>query len=261
LKILVLVKEVPDAAVDKTIGSDGRIDRSGEKTLNPSDTNALEAAVQLKEAGADVSEIVAVTVGPDSAARTLQGAVSRGADRSIHLSDAGLAGSDVVATGYALAELIKRESPELVLLGQQSEDGGSYAVGAVVGAFLEQPALSQVSKLDLAGDTLTVERQAEYGYDTLTVTLPAVISVSDSANEPRYPSLKAIMGAKKKPVEKLDLAGAGIDAGKVGSAGSAVECKDFQAPASKPAGTIITDEDTAATVEQIIAWLDSRKLV
>ncbi len=91
--------------------------------------------------------------------------------------------------------------------------------------------------------------------------LPAVVSVSDSANEPRYPSLKAIMGAKKKPVEKLDLAGAGIDAGKVGAAGSGVECGDFQKPESKPAGTIITDEDTAATVEQIVAWLDSRKLV
>ncbi|MEH3053731.1 MAG: electron transfer flavoprotein subunit beta/FixA family protein [Patulibacter minatonensis] len=261
MKILVLVKEVPDAAVEKTIGSDGRIDRSGEKTLNPSDTNALEAAVQLKEAGADVSEIVAVTVGPDSASRSLQGAVSRGADRSIHLSDPAIAGSDVVATGYALAELIKRESPELVLLGQQSDDAGCYAVGSVVGQFLGQPALSQVSKLELAGTTLTLERQAEYGYDTLEVTLPAVISVSDSANEPRYPSLKAIMGAKKKPVEKLDLAGAGIDAGKVGTAGSGVECKDFQAPAAKSAGTIITDEDTAATVEQIVAWLDSRKLV
>ncbi len=261
MKILVLVKEVPDAAVEKSIGADGRIDRSGEKVLNPSDTNALEAAVQLKEGGADVSEIVAVTVGPESAARTLQGAVSRGADRSIHLTDDALAGSDVVATGYALAELIKRESPELVLLGQQSDDAGCYAVGSVVGAFLGQPALSQVSKLELSGTTLTLERQAEYGYDTLEVTLPAVISVSDSANEPRYPSLKAIMGAKKKPVEKLSLADAGIDAGKVGTAGSGVICADFQAPAQKPAGTIITDEDTAATVEQIVAWLDSRKLV
>ncbi|MDO9352399.1 MAG: electron transfer flavoprotein subunit beta/FixA family protein [Solirubrobacteraceae bacterium] len=261
MKILVLVKEVPDAAVEKSIGSDGTIDRSGEKALNPYDTHALEAAVQIKENGADVSEIVAVTVGPDSASRTLQGAVSRGADRSIHLSDAGLAGSDVVATGYALAELIKRETPELVLLGQQSDDGGSYAVGSVVGEFLGQPALSQVVKLDLAGDVITAERQAEYGYDTVEVTLPAIISVGDAINEPRYPSLKAIMGAKKKPVEKLTLADAGIDAGKVGTAGSGVDCGDFQKPAQKSGGTIITDEDTAATVEQIVAWLDERKLV
>ncbi|MBJ7473042.1 MAG: electron transfer flavoprotein subunit beta/FixA family protein [Solirubrobacteraceae bacterium] len=261
MKILVLVKEVPDAAVAKSIGSDGTIDRSGEKGLNPYDTHALEAAVVIKEGGADVSEIVAVTVGPDSASRTLQGAVSRGADRSIHLSDEGLAGSDVVATGYALAELIKRESPELVLLGQQSDDGGSYAVGSVVGEFLGQPSLTQVSKLELAGDTLTLERQADYGYDTLEVKLPAVISVSDSINEPRYPSLKAIMGAKKKPTEKLSLSDAGIDPSKVGTAGSGVACSDFQTPAQKSGGTIITDEDTAATVEQIVAWLDERKLV
>lgn len=262
MKILVLVKEVPDAAVHKTIdAATGRIDRSGERALNPYDTHALEAAIQIKESGADVSEIVAVTVGPDSASRILQGAVSRGADRSIHLSDPALAGSDVVATGYALAELIKRESPELVLLGQQSDDGGSYAVGSVVGEFLGQPSLTQVVKLDLAGDTLTAERQAEYGYDTVEVKLPAIISVGDAINEPRYPSLKAIMGAKKKPVEKLTLADAGIDPSKVGTAGSGVNCSDFQKPESKSAGIIITDEDTAATVEQIVAWLDERKLV
>jgi len=262
LKILVLVKEVPDAAVDKSIdAATGLLDRSGEKVLNPFDTHALEAAVQLKEGDHGVDEIVAVTVGPDSASRSLQGAVSRGADRSIHLSDPALAGSDVVATGYALAELIKRESPELVLLGQQSDDGASYAVGSVIGEFLGQPALSQVVKLDLAGGVITAERQAEYGYDTVKVTLPAVISVGDAINEPRYPSLKAIMGAKKKPAEKLTLADAGIDAGKVGKEGSGVTCAEFEKPAQKSGGTIITDEDTAATVDQIVAWLEERKLV
>lgn len=261
MKICVLVKEVPDAAVEKSIGADGRLDRSGATALNPFDTNALETAVQIKEGGHDVSEIVAITVGPDSAAKTLQAAVSRGADRSIHLSDAGLAGSDVVATGYALAELIKRENPELVLLGQQSDDGASYAVGSVVGEFLGLPSLTQVVELKLEGDTLTCERQAEYGYDTFEVKVPAVISVGDAINEPRYPSLKAIMGAKKKPVEKLSLADAGIDASKVGIDGSGVECKDFQTPPQKPAGTIVTDEDTDATVEQIVAWLAERKLV
>lgn len=262
MKICVLVKEVPDAAIEKSIDSaTGRIDRSGAAVLNPFDTHALEAAVQIKENGADVSEIVAITVGPDSASKSLQAAVSRGADRSIHLSDPGVAGSDVVATGYALAELIKRENPELVLLGQQSDDGASYAVGSVVGEFLGQPALSQVVDLKLDGDTITAERQAEYGYDTVEVKLPAVISVGDAINEPRYPSLKAIMGAKKKPVEKLTLADAGIDASKVGEAGSGVDCKDFQAPPQKAAGTVITDEDTAATVEQIVAWLDERKLI
>ncbi|MFZ2164945.1 MAG: electron transfer flavoprotein subunit beta/FixA family protein, partial [Propionibacteriaceae bacterium] len=218
MKICVLVKEVPDAAVQKRIDpSTGRMDRSGEKNLNPYDTHAIEAAMQIKEGGAvPVEEIVAVTMGPDSAVRALHKAVSLGADRSVHLSDDSLAGSDVAATGYALAQTLKRENPDLVLLGQQSDDGECYTIGAVVADHLKAPSLTQVIKLDVAGEKLTAERQAEYGYDTVEITLPAVISVGDAINEPRYPSLKAIMGAKKKPLDTLTAADAEIDAGKVG---------------------------------------------
>src|SRR6202007_346494 len=127
MKICVLVKEVPDAAVEKRIDpSTGRMDRGGEKNLNPYDTHAIEAAMQIKEGGvAPVEEIVAVTMGPDSAVRALHKAVSLGADRSVHLCDDVLAGSDVAATGYALAKTLQKESPELVVLGQQS-DGGEW---------------------------------------------------------------------------------------------------------------------------------------
>ena len=122
-----------------------------------------------------------------------------GADRSVHLTDESLAGSDVAATGYALAKVLESESPDLVLLGQQSADGECYTIGAVVADHLKMPSLTQVIKLDVEGGKLRCERQAEYGYDTVEVELPAVISVGDAINEPRYPSLKAIMGAKKKP--------------------------------------------------------------
>ncbi len=174
MKISVLVKEVPDAAVQKRIDpNSGRMDRSGEKNLNPYDTHAIEAAMQIKEGGAvAVDEIVAVTMGPETAVRALHKAVSLGADRSVHLSDPALAGSDVAATGYALAQVLKRESPDLVLLGQQSDDGECYTIGAVVAEHLGQPSLTQVIKLDIAGDELTCERQAEYGYDTVKVKLP-----------------------------------------------------------------------------------------
>ncbi|HYF28332.1 MAG TPA: electron transfer flavoprotein subunit beta/FixA family protein, partial [Baekduia sp.] len=200
MKICVLVKEVPDAAVQKRLDpSTGLMDRSGEKNLNPYDTHAIEAAMQIKEGGVvQVDEVVAVTMGPDSAMRALHKAVSLGADRSLHLSDEALAGSDVVATGYALAKTLERESPDLVLLGQQSDDGECYTIGAVVAEYLGMPSLTQVIKMDVAEGSLTCERQAEYGYDTVEVQLPAVISVGDAINEPRYPSLKAIMGAKKK---------------------------------------------------------------
>ena len=139
MKICVLVKEVPDAAVQKRIDpSTGRMDRSGEKNLNPYDTHAIEAAMQIREGGAvQVDEIVAVTMGPESAARALHKAVSLGADRSVHLCDELLVGSDVAATGYALARRrCSAESPDLVLLGQQSDDGECYTIGAVVAEHL-----------------------------------------------------------------------------------------------------------------------------
>jgi electron transfer flavoprotein beta subunit len=263
VKICVLVKEVPDAAVEKRIDSStGRMDRSGEKNLNPFDTHAIEAAMQIKEGGgAEVEEVVAVTMGPDSAVRALHKAVSLGADRSLHLSDEALAGSDVAATGYALARILEREQPDLVLLGQQSDDGECYTIGAVVADHLKMPSLTQVIKIDVTDGRLRCERQAEYGYDTVEVELPAVISVGDAINEPRYPSLKAIMGAKKKPLDKLDVAQAGLDTSMVGADGSRVQCGNFKAPPQKAAGQIIEDEDTDETVEKILAWLDERKLL
>ena len=263
MKICVLVKEVPDAAVTKRINpSTGRLDRSGEKNLNPYDTHAIEAAMQIKEGGAvQVDEIVAVTMGPESAVRALHKAVSLGADRSVQLTDDALAGSDVAATGYALAQVLEKESPDLVLLGQQSDDGECYTIGAIVADHLQMPSLTQVIKMDVSGDGLRCERQAEYGYDTVEVEMPAVISVGDAINEPRYPSLKAIMGAKKKPLDKLATGDAGIDTSKVGADGSQVQCGSFKEPPSKAAGTIIEDEDTNETVEKIVAWLDERKLI
>src|SRR5213595_631386 len=263
MKICVLVKEVPDAAVTKRINpSTGRLDRSGEKNLNPYDTHAIEAAMQLKEGGAiDVDEIVAVTMGPDSAVRALHKAVSLGADRSVHLTDDALVGSDVAATGSALAKTLETEKPDLVLLGQQSDDGECYTIGAIVADHLQMPSLTQVIKIDVEGGALVCERQAEYGYDTVEVELPAVISVGDAINEPRYPSLKAIMGAKKKQLDTKSAGDVGIEGERVGEAGSKTEVLAINPPPDKQAGQIIEDEDTDETVQQIVAWLEERKLL
>src|SRR2546430_3771307 len=202
--------------------------------------------MQIREGGAvEVDEIVAVTMGPDTAVRALHKAVSLGADRSVHLSDEALAGSDVAATGYALAKALEKEQPDLVLLGQQSDDGECYTIGAVVADHLQMPSLTQVIKIDVEDGKLRCERQAEYGYDTVSVELPAVISVGDAINEPRYPSLKAIMGAKKKQLDAVSATDAGIDAGMVGGEGSSVECGNFHDPPAKEPGQIIEDEDTA----------------
>jgi electron transfer flavoprotein beta subunit len=263
VKICVLVKEVPDAAVEKRMDPNTkRLDRSGEKNLNPFDTHAIEAAMQIRESGAvEVDEIVAVTMGPESAFRALHKAVSLGADRSIHLTDEALAGSDVCATGYALARVLEAESPDLVLLGQQSDDGECYTIGAVVADHLKMPSLTQVIRIDIQDARLRCERQAEYGYDTVDVELPAVISVGDAINEPRYPSLKAIMGAKKKPLDTKSTGDVGIEADRVGEKGSRTEVLAINPPPEKEPGEIIEDEDTNETVEKIIAWLEEKKLI
>jgi electron transfer flavoprotein beta subunit len=193
--------------------------------------------------------------------RALHKAVSLGADRSVHLADDALAGSDVAATGYALAKTLERESPDVVLLGQQSDDGECYTIGAVVADHLQMPSLTQVIKIDVNDGKLRCERQAEYGYDTVDIELPAVISVGDAINEPRYPSLKAIMGAKKKPLDALAIGDVGIEADRVGEAGSMVVASAFRAPPAKQGGQVIEDEDTDETVEKIVAWLEERKLI
>jgi electron transfer flavoprotein beta subunit len=209
----------------------------------------------------DVDEVVAVTMGPASSERALRKAVSLGADRAVQLTDDALAGSDVNGTGYALARALAAEAPDLVLLGQQSDDGECYTIGAVVADHLQMPSLTQVIKVDVEDRKLRCERQAEYGYDTVLVELPAVISVGDAINEPRYPSLKAIMGAKKKPLDTKGIGDVGMEPGRVGYDNAKAHCADFKAPAAKEPGRIIEDEDTNATVEQIVAWLDERKLL
>ena len=266
MKICVLVKEVPDAAVDKRINpSTGRLDRSGERNLNPYDTHAIEAAMQIREGGTvEVSEIVAVTMGPETAVRALHKAVSLGADRSVHLSDESLAGADINLTAKVLAAALQREQYDLVLLGQQAADSESYVMAAAVADHLRMPSLTQVIKMVVEPGhppKLTCQRQAEYGYDTVEVDLPAVISVGDAINEPRYPSLKAIMGAKKKPLDTKSAADAGVESDRVGEQGSRTEVLAVNPPPQKQAGEIIEDEDTNETVEKIVAWLEERKLL
>src|ERR1700742_3191459 len=237
-----------------------RLDRSGEKNLNPFDTHALEAAMQIKEGGAiPVEEVVAVTMGPDSAVRALHKAVALGADRSVQLTDAALAGSDVCAAGYSLAKVLESENPDLVLLGQQSDDGECYTIGAVVADHLQMPSLTQVIKIDVNDGKLRCERQAEYGYDTVEIELPAVISVGDAINEPRYPSLKAIMGAKKKPLDAVAIGDVGIESDRVGESGSRTAVLELKPPPEKQAGEIIEDEDTNEKGGKIVAWREGRE--
>jgi electron transfer flavoprotein beta subunit len=257
MKIAVCVKAVPEHARRIDPGTK-RLDRSGEPVLNPFDANAVEEGLRLKGDGAG-SEVVLVSLGPERAIEALRKALAMGADRVVLVSDEAAAGSDLVATSAALAKALEREQADLVLLGQQSTDGGGASLWAALADRLRRPLISQVAELTVNDGALRGKRQTEYGYDVIEAPLPAVIAVSDAINEPRYPSLKGIMGAKKKPQETVALAELGIDGSQAGEAGSRTEVYAVNDP--PPRGETQKIEDDGSAAEQIVAFLAERKAI
>jgi electron transfer flavoprotein beta subunit len=256
VKIAVCVKEVPDATAARRIDpATLRLDRSGERTLNPFDAHAVEEALRLKEgpAGAD-SEVVVICMGPETALRTLGKALSLGADRAVLISDAALAGADIWLTAKVLAAAIAREAPDLVLFGQQAADSESYVMAASIADRLQRPLVTQVAELTLDGQQIRAKRQTEEGYDVIEAPLPAVVSVADSINDPRYPSLKAIMGAKRKPQETLSAADLGI------ADVARTEVLSLSSPPKKAGGARIED-DGGSSAEAIVEFLVERKVI
>jgi electron transfer flavoprotein beta subunit len=259
MKIAVCVKQVPDAAAVRRIDPQTlRLDRSGEGVLNAFDVNAVEEALRLKEAAGE-GEVVLVSMGPPKAQEALRKALAMGADRVLLVSDDGAAGSDLVATSYALAKALERESPDLVLFGQQASDSDGAVMWAAVADRLRRPYISQVAELTLEDGKVRGKRQTEYGYDVIEAPLPAVLAVSDAINEPRYPSLKGIMGAKSKPQEVVALADIGVESDRAGDAGSRTEVYALGDP--PPRGETRKIEDDGNAAEQILAFLVERKLV
>ena len=209
MKIAVCVKAVPDAAAGRRIDpSTNRIDRSVELAISDFDTYAVEEALRLKEAAGE-GEVVVISMGPEKAMDALRKALAMGADRAVLITDPALEGADLLGTARALAGAIEQESADLILFGQQSADGGGACLWSAVAERLRRPVISQVSELTNEGGSVTGKRQTEFGYDTIRAPLPAVIAVSDAINTPRYPSLKGIMGAKKKPQDTLSAADVG----------------------------------------------------
>jgi electron transfer flavoprotein beta subunit len=258
VKILVCVKEVPDASAPKRMDPQTfRLDRSVPGALNEFDTHALEEGLRIKESGE--GEVVALLMGPEKAADSLRKALAIGADRAVHLADEALAGSDLVATSKALAKALERESPDLILFGQQAADSDGAVLWAAVADRLRLPVISQAASLELAGGKVKVKRQTEYGYDLIEASLPAVVAVSDAINEPRYPSLKGIMGAKKKPQDALSVSDLGLDASEIGAEGSRTEVYAIGDPPARGESRRIEDDGDAA--EAILEYLVEKKLV
>src|SRR5512142_943080 len=254
MRIAVCVKHVPEgpSRLDPTTK---RLDRSGEGALNHFDANAVEEALRLK--GDSDTEVVVVSMGPEKAADSLRKALAMGADRAVLVSDAAAAGSDLVATSRVLAAALEREGADLVLFGQQATDSDGAVLWAAVADRLQRPLISQVAELTLADGKVTGKRQTEYGYDVIEAPLPAVIAVSDAINEPRYPSLKGIMGAKKKPQETLSLGDLGVGAGDAGEAGSRTTVEALNDPPAR--GDTVKIEDDGSGAQKIVDFLAEKK--
>src|SRR3981081_251756 len=220
MKIAVCVKHVPEGH-SRLDPSSKRLDRACEGRLNHFDANAVEEALRLK-ADSD-TEVVVISLGPARAADSLRKALAMGADRAVLVSDDAAAGSDLVATSKVLAKTLERENADLVLFGQQASDADGAVLWAAVAERLQRPVVSQVAELKLQHGSLRLKRQTEFGYDVIEAPLPAVVAVSDAINEPRYPSLKGIMGANKKPFDTLSLSDIGVDASDAGEAGATKE--------------------------------------
>jgi electron transfer flavoprotein beta subunit len=265
MKIVVSVKYVPDAQGDRRFAADLTTERAAvDGLLSELDEYAVEEALVVADAIGAVSErpeVVVLTVGPDEAADALKKALQMGADSAVHVNDPAIHGSDAVGTSLVVATAIGAQSPDLVITGMSSTDGGMGVVPAMVAARLGLPQLTYAAELsvDVAAGTVTIRRDGDSELETIEATLPALVSVTDQINEPRYPTFKGIMSAKKKPVATLTLADLGIDPADVGLDAAWTKALDATPRAPKAAGTVVTDDGSGGAA--LVDYLVSHKLV
>ncbi|GLZ05334.1 electron transfer flavoprotein subunit beta [Actinomadura sp. NBRC 104412] len=259
MNIVVLVKQVPDTESPRRLKSDdSTLDRAAaDGVINELDEYAIEEALRVKEAHG--GEVTVVTMGPDKATDSIRKALAMGADKAVHLVDDALSGSDALQTSYAIQQVLGRTGFDLVILGSESTDARTGVLAAMLAERLGVPQLSLANKVEIDGTAIRIQRQTDYGFDRVEASLPAVVSVVEKINEPRYPSFKGIMAAKKKPVETLSVADAGIDAGRVGLAAAATTVVDFAEAPPREQGQIVTDEGDGGV--KIAEFLASKKFV
>jgi electron transfer flavoprotein beta subunit len=256
VKIAVCVKHVPDQG-RRIDPETKRLDRSGEGALNPFDVHAVEEALRIKEAQG--GEVVIVSMGPAGAQDSVRKALAMGADAALLITDDAAAGSDLVATTNVLAPALAEEGADVILFGQQAGDSDGAVLWAAVADRLRLPVISQVADLEVTDAKVRGKRQTEFGYDVIEAPLPAVLAVSDAINEPRYPSLKGIMGARSKPQRTVSLSELGIDGDGVGESGSKTSVEGLNDP--PPRGDTLKLEDDGSAAEKIVDFIAERKLL
>jgi electron transfer flavoprotein beta subunit len=259
MNVAVCVKQIPDPANPGALDPDTKfLQREGKLILDDSDAYGVEMALQLVHA-AGSGEVTLVSMAPNSEVSGLRTGLAMGAAKAILVSDPALKGSDALGTAKVLAAAIKRAEPDLVITATESTDGYTGTVPEQIAALLGMTSVTFAKKIEVTEGTVKIERQTEAGYDEVETSLPAVVSVTAGVVEPRYPSFKGIMAAKSKPVEELDVAGLGLDAGSVGAAGARQEITSVTAAEARQAGEIVEDDGEA--YQKIIQFLESKKVL
>ncbi len=261
MKVIVPVKRVPDTAGDKVIDEASlTLDRdAGDAVLCPVNEFAIEEAVKLKEATG--AEVTVLLIGPEAAQTTIRKALSYGLDGAIQITDDAIAGSDALGTARILAAALADEEFDLVIFGNQSTDARTSLVPAAVAELLDMPSLTYARFLEVDGDSVTVHREHEEGWDVVESTLPAVVSVVEAINEPRYPNFKGIMAAKNKPLAVKSLADLGVDAAAVGAGDAAATMYEFKPRPPKDAGTIVEDDGSGSAASDLADWMEEQKFI
>ena len=259
MKIAVCVKQVPDTWADKKLTADDKtLDRdSVDVVLNELDEYAVEEALKIAEAHG--GEVVAVSMGPARAEEAVRKALQMGASAGIHIVDDALAGSDALSTSLTIANVLKDRGFDLIVFGSESTDARMSVVPVMVASRLGSAPLTFANKVDIDGGTVKIQRQTDYGYDEVEGSLPAVVSVVEKINEPRFPSFKGIMAAKKRPIETVAAADAGVGSDEVGLGAARSAVIDFTARPPKSAGVKI--EDTGDGGVRIADFLAEQKLI
>jgi electron transfer flavoprotein beta subunit len=259
MNIVVLVKQVPDTEGDRKLNpDDNTVDRAAvDPVINYIDEFAIEEGLLLKEKHG--GEVTILTVGPDRATESIRKALSMGADKAVHVSDEAIHGSDAVATAKVLAKALGTVEWDVAIAGSEATDARGSVVPALLAEVLGAPQLTQARKVEIDGSTVTIERVTDTGYEKVQASTPAVISVVEKINDPRYPSFKGIMAAKSKPVEVKTLADIGLDAGEVGLAGARTSVESFESAPPRQAGQVVKDEGDGGV--KIAEYLASKKLI
>jgi len=260
MKIVVLVKQVPDSGSDRTLRTDDNtVDRaSANNVINEMDEYAIEEALRIREANAG-TEITLLTMGPERATESIRKALSMGPDKAVHVVDEALHGSCALSTSAVLAAALRQLEPDVVICGAESTDARGQVLPHMLAERLGVAALTGARKLTVDGSTLTAERQTEEGYEVVRAATPAIVSVWDTINDPRYPSFKGIMEAKKKPVSSLSLSDLGIDPATVGTAGASSAVVEHNKRPARSGGVKVTDNGDGGA--QLVEFLATEKFV